>query len=352
MIIFRYLTRQVLQASLALSLILLVVAVLGRLLNYLARASQGELDPSVLLMLMTYRLPDFLQLILPLALLLGILLAYGRMYADSEMTVLVACGLSTRRLLAMTAASTLLGMALVASLTLYVTPRALVQTGNLLEAQKNLNEFDVMVPGLFQNISGGLRTTYAERVTPQGMGHVFMHESGGDRMILAESAQPYEDADGRRFILFRNGSLTQGLNGEGEYSLTRFEEFGIELPPRNINFAASVAEKAMSNGELWRAGQPVHLAELQWRFSLILLVPVLMLLAVPLSRVSPREGRFGKLVPAILLYLAYFGLLLLCRDLVADGTLSPWLGPWWVHAVFAVVGFRLCGGWRGVQGHA
>src|SRR5687768_10635355 len=99
MIITRYINRQILQTTLALTLILLVVAVLGRLLNYLAQASRGELDPGVLMLLMSYRLPDFLQLILPLALLLGMLLALGRLYADNEMTVLVATGMSQRRLL-------------------------------------------------------------------------------------------------------------------------------------------------------------------------------------------------------------------------------------------------------------
>ena len=103
MIITRYICRQILQATAAITLVLMVVVVLGRMLNYLARASQGELDPDLLALVLTYRLPDFLQLILPLALLLGILLALGRLYADSEMTVLIATGMSQHRLLGITA---------------------------------------------------------------------------------------------------------------------------------------------------------------------------------------------------------------------------------------------------------
>jgi lipopolysaccharide export system permease protein len=267
------------------------------------------------------------------------------------MTVLIACGLSTRRLLTLTAFSGLVVMLLVASLSLYLTPRTLVQTQRLLESQENLNEFDVMVPGLFQNISGGLRTTYAETVAPDGMRHVFMHESSGDRMILAESAVPYEDDQGRRFILFRNGSMTTGISGNGDYALTQFDQWGVSLPPRNLNFDIALEERAMSNSDLWSAGKPVQLAELQWRFSLILLVPVVVLLAVPLSRVSPREGRFGKLVPAILLYLSYFGLLLISRDLVVNGRLPPWIGLWWVHVVFASLGVWLLGGWQVLKGN-
>ena len=72
MIISRYLTRQILQVTAATTFILLAVVVLGRFLKYLGQASQGEIDPAILALLMTYRIPEFIQLILPLALLLSI----------------------------------------------------------------------------------------------------------------------------------------------------------------------------------------------------------------------------------------------------------------------------------------
>lgn len=341
MIITRYLGRQVLLTTAAVTVILLVVAVLGRLLQYLAQASQGELDPAVLLLLMSYRVPDFLQLILPLALLLGILLSYGRMYAESEMTVLIACGLSRLRLLTITLVSTAGVMLVVGVLALYLTPRGLVNTATLLEAQKDLNEFDVMVPGLFQNISRGQRTTYAETITANNLNKVFVHEAARNRVIFAELATPIEDENGRRSILFRNGTLTEGQPGSADFAMTSFAEMGVELPQRELAFDVTLQEKAMSNAELLAAGEPAHLAELQWRISLVLLMPVLALLAVPLSRVSAREGRFARLIPAILLYIAYFGLLLICRDLLAAGSLPAWLGLWWVHGVFALLGWLL-----------
>lgn len=341
MIITRYLTRQILQATFALSFILLVVAVLGRLLKYLSQASQGELDPGVLFLLMSYRLPDFLQLILPIALLLGILLAYGRLYAESEMTVLVACGVGSRRLLQITLLSAALVTVATAFLTLYLTPRGMVSASVLLEAQKNLSEFDVMVPGLFQDLNRGARTTYAERIDAEGMQEVFMHESAGNRVIVAETAVPLEGADGERFILFRNGSITEGISGDSGYTLTRFDELGVRLPSRSISFDTTLEEQAMDNRTLLASDDPAHTAELQWRLSLVLFIPVLALLAVPLSKVSPREGRFARLVPAILLYIAYFGLLLVSREQVARGNLPAWIGLWWVHAVFVALGWAL-----------
>lgn len=344
MIILRYLSRQILTTTLALTLVLLVVVVLGRLLQYLAQASRGELDPGVLLLLMGYRVPEFLQLILPLALLLGILLAYGRMYAESEMTVLVACGLSRRRLLGVTMVSAAGIALLVALLALWLTPRGLVNSATLIEAQQNLSEFDILVPGLFQNIARGQRTTYAEAIEGDVMHKVFVHESGSNRVIHAESATPIEEASGERFVLFRNGTLSEGLPGSDEFTLTGFHELGLPLPPRQLNFDVTLQEKAMASQDLLGTGQIAHVAELQWRLSLILLVPVLAILAVPLSQVSPREGRFARLVPAVLLFLLYFGLLLTCRDLVEDGALPALPGLWWVHGLFALLAWLLFAG--------
>ena len=98
-IVFRYLTRQVIISMLAVSGILLLVFMSGRFIKYLADAAAGELAGDVLFQIMAYRFPGFLELILPLGFFIGILLAYGRMYLESEMTVLFACGVSDKQLL-------------------------------------------------------------------------------------------------------------------------------------------------------------------------------------------------------------------------------------------------------------
>lgn len=341
MIISRYLTRQILQVTAACTFILLAVVVLGRFLKYLAQASQGEIDPGVLFLLMSYRIPEYVQLILPLALLLSILLAYGRMYADNEMTVLSACGLSTRRLLAFTFISSGIVASTIAVLCFFLTPLGLINTDNILEAQKELNEFDVMVPGLFQNISRGARTTYTEEIVAEEMQNVFMHESETGRITVARSAIPTDDEDGGRFVLFTQGSISENEIEDDSVVITRFAEMGARIPAREINIDVALEERAMSTRALWESQDLSHVAELQWRISLVLIIPILTLMAIPLSRVSPRQGRFAKLVPAICLYIFYFGLLLVSRDMLADGTLPVGIGLWWVHVLFLVLGLLL-----------
>jgi lipopolysaccharide export system permease protein len=196
-----------------------------------------------------------------------------------------------------------------------------------------------MVPGLFQNISRGQRTTYTEDIVDEEMQNVFMHESENGRVIVARTAIPADDADGGRFVLFSEGSVSE--NAESGYQLTQFGELGVRIPARDISIDVALEERAMSTTALWQSDETAHAAELQWRISLVLLIPVLTLMAVPLSKVSPRQGRFAKMVPAVFLYIIYFGLLLVSRDLTAAGTSPVMLGMWWVHGLFLVLGWLL-----------
>ena len=70
MIVFRYLSREVLLTLSAVSAVLLVIIMSGRFIKYLAQAASGALDPGSLFLIMGFRLPGFLQLILPLGLFL------------------------------------------------------------------------------------------------------------------------------------------------------------------------------------------------------------------------------------------------------------------------------------------
>src|SRR5690606_9754309 len=134
----------------------------GRFIKYLAQAAQGLLDPGVLLMIMAFRIPGFLELILPLGLFLGILLAYGRLYLDSEMTVLAATGMSQQRLTLYTLFPAALVALLVAWLSLGLAPKGVAEVARIFNAQDSMTEFDTLVPGRFQSMKNGSRVTYTE----------------------------------------------------------------------------------------------------------------------------------------------------------------------------------------------
>jgi len=108
---------------LATTFILLIILLSNEFVHYLSHAASGKLTAHAVLQLMTLEIPELLGLLLPLGLFIGILLAYGRLYVDSEMTVLFACGISRVRLIMITLSFSAVIMILVAAIMLFVEPK-------------------------------------------------------------------------------------------------------------------------------------------------------------------------------------------------------------------------------------
>lgn len=359
MIVFRYLSREVLLAVSAVSAVLLVIIMSGRFIKYLAQAAQGVLDPSVLLMIMAYRIPGFLQLILPLGLFLGVLLAYGRLYLESEMTVLTATGMSEQRLLSYTMVPALLVALVCAWLSFVLTPQGVQSVAQILNEQDALTEFDTLVPGRFQSMRGGSRVTYTQELSSgrDELQGVFISEkreqrnaSGEDNaitMLVAKTGRQELQADGSRYLILQDGYRYDGTPGEADYRVIHYDTYGVLLPKPSVEVSVGERE-TMSTVELIGNPDVKMQSELQWRLSFPILVLIVTLIAVPLSRVNPRQGRFLKLLPAILLYMAYLSLLVAARSALDKGTLPIALGLWPVHGLFLLIGLLLVY-WQPIQ---
>jgi lipopolysaccharide export system permease protein len=336
------------------SAVLLVIIMSGRFIKYLAQAAQGVLDPGVLFLIMGYRMPGFLQLILPLGLFLGILLAYGRLYLDSEMTVLSATGMSNRRLLGYSMAPAAIVAVLVAWLSLGLAPQGVAEVAKIFNQQDAMTEFDTLVPGRFQAMKDGSRVTYTEGLSEDRgqLAGVFITEKrartkaegekkdSGITVLVAEKGKQVIHADGSRYLILENGYRYDGNPGQADYRATQYETHGVLLPKPSVSSELGERE-AIPTRELIGSDEPRHQSELQWRLSIPLLVFIVTLLAVPLARVNPRQGRFLKLLPAILLYMAYLALLIGARGQLDKGKIPMELGLWWVHALFLLIGAAL-----------
>ncbi|AZE82473.1 Lipopolysaccharide export system permease protein LptF [Pseudomonas orientalis] len=350
MIVFRYLSREVLLTLSAVSAVLLVIIMSGRFVKFLAQAASGALDPGSLFLIMGFRLPGFLQLILPLGLFLGILLAYGRLYLESEMTVLSATGMSQQRLLAMTLVPAT-GVALVVAwLSLSLAPQGAMQFQLLLNKQDAMTEFDTLEPGRFQALNDGTRVTYTEEMTEDrsNLSGVFISQKNlgkdqkdrGISILVADGGRQEVRADGSRYLILDNGYRYDGSPGLADYRVIKYDSYGVMLPKPDISDEVTDRD-ALPTASLFGSQELRSIAELQWRLSLPLLVFIVTLMAVPLSRVNPRQGRFLKLLPAILLYMAYLTILISARGSLEKGKLPPALGLWWVHGIFLLIGLGL-----------
>tara|TARA_R110002094_G_scaffold2117_4_gene8946 strand:- start:1889 stop:3016 length:1128 start_codon:yes stop_codon:yes gene_type:complete len=348
-IIFRYLTKEVLISMSAVTGVLLLIIMSGRLIKYLANAAEGKLSADILLLLISYRIPGFLELILPLGLFLGILLSYGRLYLENEITTLSACGLSDKRLQWLTLGPAAMVAVLVASLSFWVTPWGAGQVKQLLNKQESMTEFDVLIEGRFQKLPSKGRVSYVGELTNNRteLRDIFLSEQmktrSGDQLgiVVAESGRQYMDPQTRsRFLLLKNGYRYEGMPGHADFRMISFEEYGVRLQQSQVRELVTEIE-VLPTADLWNREGYEYWAQLHWRISLPILCIMVTLLAVPLSKVNPRQGRYARLLPSILLYLSYLTLLTSARSGMDEGEPDAVLRFWSVHLLFAFIIFNL-----------
>jgi lipopolysaccharide export system permease protein len=349
-IIFRYLTREILASTFAICTVLLMVLISGRFVKYLSNALAGNLEPSVIFAVIGYKIPGFLELALPLAFFLSILLTFGRLHIENEMSVLKACGISELRLLGYTFIVAVGLAILVGWLSLFVSPAGATKTETIFLAQQQMTELDKVNPKKFYSLKGGKGVTYADSISSEReLEDVFLAVSAGSvdtfnrrlAVVVAERGRQQQSEDGiERFLVLEKGYRIEGIPGSHEYQITHFEEYGSKLKtPKKIE--EDPETDAIATSELLMSDDPKLEATLQWRLSIPLMVLIVVILAVPLSRTDPRQGRFTKLLPAIALYFAYLLALNTLRGNIESGELPVSITLLPVHAVFLLLGLWL-----------
>jgi lipopolysaccharide export system permease protein len=338
----RYVLREVVQTWLAVTGVLVAILVSNQLSRVLGQAADNQYGRHVVFDLIALGAVMNLSVIVPVGLLLSVVLTLGRLYHDSEMAALQACGFAPARLLAplfVFAVAIAVGLGW---LSFFQVPRADSQVQSLRRSAIKEAQFGQLDAGRFRSFSGGAAVFYAERVDADGVLHnVFVrHESGGRiELALADTATYSKgDGNGMHFVKLFNGRRYEGMPGSSEFRVIEFREHGIPIStPADVVGPQDPDTKPTR--ELWGTGAASDIAQLQSRASSPLMALVLTLVAVPLSRLRPRQGRYARVGFAIVVYFVYSNLLSAAKVWVEKGELPPAIGVWWVH--LAVLGLGL-----------
>lgn len=349
MLIFRYLLKETFKSQVTVFLVLMAIFVTQKFVRVLAEASNGDIPAALVLNFLALKAPVLAALILPLSFFLGLMLAHGRLHVDSEMTVLKACGVSEWYIARVMLVLSLL-MALVSgALTLWISPLATEIEYNLEEQLTAESGLTALLPGRFEETANKRAVLFVQEIGEDNqLKNVFVAqhdmEKAGEliHVVYAEGGNVTDSADGSQKLVLTDGHQYEGTIGMRDYNVVDFEEYQVQ-----IALADEQAEQqrrrlsAYPSAELLKEDSLDAIAEFQWRIAIPLSIPFLTLIAVPLSAVNPRQGRFGRLFPAILLYLGYFSLLMMGREILEDGKIPPQLGLWWVHLVILLLGMVL-----------
>jgi lipopolysaccharide export system permease protein len=359
MIIDRALIREVLQTSMAVTLVFVSLFVVVSLVNVLAQAASGEVPARIVFMLLGLQTVKMVGFLLPLALFIGILLTLGRWYRESEMTVLAACGIGLTHFVRPTLLLAT-GFALVAALfSFYLAPMSSSLMTKLKSDPSGRYEAGGIIPGMFNDVRKGKGTYYVERIDREqgNLSNIFVstEQSGKEGVLVAKHGHPYTDKEsGNQYLLLQDGIRYDGAPGQADYTIFQFERYAlrIEPPPARdalirfdalttpqlLGLESDVDAKGQATIPHWRRGLA---AEWHWRLSKPVTLFLLALLALAFSYSHPRHGRYGGLFVAILVYFVYTNLLTFSDAMLKQGRIPPALGMWWVHGVFLALSIHL-----------
>ncbi|CAM4452772.1 MAG: Lipopolysaccharide export system permease protein LptF [Legionellaceae bacterium] len=346
MILRRYLIKEISLALFSITTVLLIIFMSNQLVRYLSYAADGRLEILSILKLMIVEIPHLLGLLLPLGLYLAILLIFGRLYVDQEMVVINSCGISRRQILQMLLPLIFILTGIVAVLTLVINPKILNYRNQLLEQKGNMTILKTLLPGRFQELPRGRYIIYAGAISQNHelLKDLFVAELNQDKEIkhwnILAAGKGYQQIDKKTketFIITTDSYRYTGIPGKRDFQIVHYGKYGVKI--QNKVTMDSVEEDALPTLLLFRTFKknPEYLAELEWRFSLPMMVLTLSLLAIPLSRINRGDGRYIRFLPAILLYIIYANMLIVSRSWVSRKIIPGYIGLWWIHGIILIL---------------
>ncbi|MEM9101849.1 MAG: LPS export ABC transporter permease LptF [Pseudomonadota bacterium] len=362
MIIYRYLLKECIKIAISVIFVLMLIFVSQQFVRFLGDFASGDIDGLMVLQLLSLQVPVIFSFLLPLALFIGTLMGLSRLYAESELTVMRACGIGQVQIAWRSLLPASLAAVVTGALTLFLAPWATEVQYQLMDARATASEVTLLQPGKFTRSADGSTMIYIQAIEGEQLENVVLLQSSRHhdhdkeaaqletreeqaehdtqiRVSTARKGQIQETSEGALLSLF-DGSHYALKPGEYQATVDTYQSLNMKLP-QNLDRKRERKQKALPTHELFVRGELEDWAEIQWRISVALSLPILVLIAIPLSRVNPRQGRFGKVLPAMILYSIYVIALLTLRSAIEKEQIPVGIGMWWVHIVMLAIALYL-----------
>lgn len=356
MIIFRYLLKEVAKTQLAVFFVLMTIFISQKFVRVLGDASEGSIPGQLVMTFIALKIPDLAGFILPLSLFLGVLLAYGRIYADSEMTVLHACGVSEWYVVRVTLVLAIVTAVFTGVFTLYLAPLASEYQYKVKEELAADSGLSALVSGRFQQTGNQDAVVFIhdkDRET-NSFNKVFVAQlPKGDNvdasiinssLVYAKTGKVFEDDTGSQQLVLGDGIRYHRDIETQEFQSVAFNKYYIQIKDQEVEHQHRKLS-AISTFELYNNMPPelesAYRATIQWRIAFPLACIILIFIAVPLSVVNPRQGKFAKMLPALMLFLGYLLLLTSMRSAIEKNAIPSIVGLWPIHISALFIGIML-----------
>jgi lipopolysaccharide export system permease protein len=275
---------EVFKSQLSIFLVLMTIFTSHKFVRVLADASEGDIPGQVVASVILLNLPQLAAMILPLSVFLGILLAYGRIYADSEMTVFHACGISEWYVTRVTMVFTFIMAILTCVVTLYFAPMAAEYEYQVKEKAEANTGLSSVIAGRFQETGNAKSVMFVEGINADNtqLQRVFVAQMPGEldsvnhrnTIVYAESGHVKDENNGEQKLVLNQGRRYQGQVDQPNYEIVEFGQYEIQIREQAVERKRRKIS-AYPTSALIDDDQPDARAELQWRIAIPITVFVL-----------------------------------------------------------------------------
>jgi lipopolysaccharide export system permease protein len=328
------------------------VLLMGRFLKLAEMVVEKGVPLADVVWMVVYLLPSFWLFTIPMALLLAILLAFGRLSGDSEVTAMKSCGISLYGMLPPPLIFSLFACVACLGVTVYGIPWGNTSFKKLLIDVAQASAGVVVKEKVFNDAFPGM-VIYADSFDQKGqtMGGVVIHDERDPRepaTIFAKSGALLSDprAHSIEFHL-KDGSIHRSEEGAG-YRMVDFQEYNLRVALANEGGALTKGESEMTPSELLHpapATPPKQVLAMRLEFHSRLALPfscfVFTLLAMPLGIQNRRSGKAAGFSLSIGILLLYYIALSTFKTLGEKAILSPALSCWAHNLIFLALALYL-----------
>ena len=268
------------------------------------------------------------------------------------MTTLNACGFSLGQLTLLTLPLVIALSVIIAILNLWLNPELLSYRNKLLAQTGTAIELQTVQPGSFQQTNGGQRIIYVESISGdhKAVKNLFMAQINKQQPASAITPWTILSANsGYQMISPKTkAAFFVAVNGRRYRSEYREKKniilpnlliYGVRIDSHvgTVNNPARVFIKSCFMARRYTKQTKLFSLSYNGDYPPLLLPCSLAFLAIPLSRVNPRQGKYLHLLPAITVYILYLNLLLFGRNWIENGDISYSWGLWWIHGLLIII---------------
>lgn len=353
----RYIAREIVPPFVIALLVFTFILIIPVIIDLAEQLIAKGVPWTTILRLMVTLLPSTLALTIPMALLIGILVAFGRLSGDREIVVMLACGVSPYRLLQPVLALAVVGWALTSWMVIGAMPDANQAFREITqEIVMDRAEGEVRPRVFFADfpntvlyvrdvpVGGGWEDVLAADTSSPSKPIIYLARRG--RMVVDRAARTIQ------MVLEDGTRHTTRLDDPTAYEILRFESTIVSLNPESVfptvappkgDRELGVAGLKARIDEVRLAGQSPHneIMELHKKFSLPVACLVFGVLGLALGASHRKDGTLASFVLGIGVIFVYYVIMFTAEALTKGGWVPAWLAMWLPNIVLGAAGVAL-----------